>query len=278
LAHVSVRDTVVFSFSFLFRNAQRIASRIALPALAGWITFYVAFFLYLTELEQYLGSPSERIASLVLGLATAGLLVTLFMHSIIVSSITSLALGLKDGKWKYFRIGRRECRLYAANLRFILISAAFIAVMRLGEIAMGRIVPLAGYDWITDIIIGGGLWLLTVRVGFLIAPLAVARSNGEILRRGWRLSSGRFWSITAIAIILALPGLVVEFAGEFVMSLYGRSPHVDQHASLASLVAAFREDLGEILFAVGIGYLVAIILLTLARVSFYRQLVDQTET
>jgi hypothetical protein len=278
LAHISVRDTLVFSFSFLFRNASRIAARIVLPALGGWITFYVAFFLYLTELERYLGSPSDRIASLVLGLATAGLLATLFMHSIIVSAITSLALGLEEGGWKYFRVGRRAWRIYAADLRFLLVFAAFIAAMRIGELAIGRYAATAGYVWIADVVMGVGLYWLVVRFWFLIAPIAVAKRDGEILRRGWRLSSGHFWSITAITAVLALPGLAVEFAGEFLMRLFGGYPELGSSGALASIVAMYRQILPDVLIAVGIGYLVAIVLLTLARVSFYSQLMDQTET
>ena len=189
MAHVSVKDAVGFSFSFLFRNAARIAARIALPALSGWIIFYVAFFLYLTQLERYLGDPNDRVASLVLGLATAGLLVTLFMHSIIVSSIVSLALGLKEDGWKYFRIGRPAWRLYAADLRFILIGMVFIFAMRVIEVALGWFAPTAGLVWLSDIAVAVGLYWMAVRLGFLIAPIAVARSQGEILRRGWRLSA-----------------------------------------------------------------------------------------
>ena len=275
MAHISIRDTVVFSFSFFFWNAPRIAARIVLPALGGWITSYVALYFYLTELEKYLGSPSDRIASLVLGLATAGMLVTLLMHSIIVSSIASLALGLEESGWEVFRIGRREVRLYAANLRFILICAGFIVVMRMTEFGMARFAPSAGAVWIVDIVMGGGLCWLAVRLGFLIPPIAVAKREGEILRRGWRLSLGHFWSMAAIAVVLALPGFAVELAGEFVMQLCGISLQFDRYSSLASLVAAYRGILPNVLVAVGIGYVVAIILLTAARVSVYRQLVDQ---
>jgi len=278
LAHISVRDTLVFSFSFLFRNAPRIAARIVLPALGGWIVFYIALFLYLTELERYVGNPSDRIASLVLGLATAGLLATLFLHSVIVSAITSLALGLEQGGWKYFRIERRAWRIYAADLRFILVFAAFIAAMWIGESAFGRFAATAGYLWIADLIMGVGLYWLIVRFWFLIAPIAVAKRDGEILRRGWRLSSGHFWSITAITAVLALPGLAVEFAGEFLMRLCGVFPELGSPRSLASIAAMYRQVLPDVLIAVGIGYLVAVVLLTLARVSFYRQLADQTET
>jgi hypothetical protein len=278
LAQVSVKDTLVFSFSFLFRNAARIAARIALPALAGWIAFYIAFFLYLTELERYLGNPSDRIASLVLGLATAGLLVTLFMHSIIVSAIASLALGLEEGGWKYFRVGRRVWRLYAADLRFMLVIAAFITAMLVGEAAMSRFAAMAGYLWIADIAMGVGLYWLAVRFAFLIVPIAVAKRDGEILRRGWRLSSGHFWSITAITVVLVFPGFAVEFAGEFLMRLCGVFPELESSGSLASLVALYREILPAVLIAIGIGYLVAVVLLTAARVSVYRQLMDQPET
>jgi len=278
LAHVSVKDAVGFSFSFLFRNVAQIAARIALPAMAGWIIFYVTFFLYLMELERYLGDPNDRIASLVLGLATAGLLATLFMHSIIVSSIVSLALGLKEAGWKYFRIGRPAWRLYAADLRFVLIGTAFIFAMRLVEVALGRFAPTAGLVWVADVAVGVGLYWLTIRLGFLIAPIAIARRQGEILRRGWRLSSGNFWRMTATAVLLMLPGLGIELIGEFIMSLAGRGPQVDQHSALATIVAMYRENLPEILIAVGIGYLVATTLLTLGRVSFYRQLLDQPES
>ncbi len=278
MAHVSVKDSLVFSFSFLFRNAPRIAARIALPALGGWITFYVAFYLYLTELERYLGSPSDRIASLVLGLATAGLLVTLFMHSIIVSAIASLAFGLEERGWKYFRVGRSAWRIYAANLRFILICAIFIGVVRVGEIAIGRIVPIVEYIWIANIVMGGGLCWLVIRLWFPIAPIAVAKRNDEILRYGWRLSSGHFWSITAIMVVMVLPGLVFEFAGESLMRFYGEFPRLDPSRSLVSLVTMYRQILPDALIAIGIGYLVAVVLLTLGRVSFYRQLADQTES
>jgi hypothetical protein len=125
---------------------------------------------------------------------------------------------------------------------------------------------------------GVGLYWLVVRFWFLIAPIAVAKRNGEILRRGWRLSSGHFWSITAITAVLALPGLAVEFAGEFLMRLFGGYPELGSSGALASIVAMYRQILPDVLIAVGIGYLVAIVLLTLARVSFYSQLMDQTET
>ena len=278
MAQVSVKDTLVFSFSFLIRNAARIATRIALPALGGWITFYIAFFLYLTELVRYLGDPSDRIASLVLGLATAGLLVTLFMHSIIVSAVASLALGLEESGWKYFQAGRRAWRLYAANLRFMLVIAVFIAAVLVGEAVMGRLAATAGSIWIADIAMGVGLYWLAVRFAFLIAPIAVAKRDGEILRRGWRLSSGHFWSITAIAVVTVLPGFAVEFAGEFLMRLFGTFPDLGSSGSLASIAAMYRQVLPDVLIAVGIGYLVGVVLLTLARVSFYRQLADQTET
>jgi hypothetical protein len=52
LPYVSISKALGFAFSFFFRNAAAIAARVALPALVGWIAFYVSLFLSLTVLER----------------------------------------------------------------------------------------------------------------------------------------------------------------------------------------------------------------------------------
>ena len=137
MPHISISQALRFAFSFSYRNAAAIAARIALPAVVGWIAFYLSLFLYMKELVRYLNNPSDRIASLVLGLATAGLLVTLFLHTVMVASVTALALGREDGGWKYFRAARREWRLYAANLRLLLVAGIWLGAMQLLHFAAG---------------------------------------------------------------------------------------------------------------------------------------------
>ena len=277
MSKVSIRNAIRFSFSFLFRNFAAIAVRIALPSLFGWLAFYVSLVLYLTELIRYLGNPSDRIAGLVLGLATAGLLVTLFLHSVIVASVTALALGLEDGGWKYFHVARREWRLYAANLRLLLVTVIWSAVVQAVQFAAVRFSWPGFVDQILDLLMLGGMVLLTVRVWFLLAPVSVANNHGEILRRAWRLSSENLWHLAAIVFVLLLAGLVVEVAGEMVLRISGALPPFPITGSLANYAVVYRAILPYVLVVIGIAYIVGNVLLTAARVYVYRQLTEKTE-
>lgn len=277
MPHVSISKALGFAFSFSFRNVAAIAARVALPALVGWFAFYMSLFLYLTELERYLGDPSDRIASLALGLATAGLLVTLFLHSVIVASLMALALGLEGGGWKYLPVARREWRLYAANLRLLLVAGIWVGAMQALRFTAAKFSWPAYFDLVFEVLMAGGLGLLTVRVWFLVAPVSVAKTQGRVLRRAWQLSAGNFWRLAAIVFVLLLMGLAVEAAGEFVMRASGVIPPFPSSASLADYAAIYRKILPGILVVVGIAYLVSNVLLTAARASVYRQLTDQTK-
>ena len=273
---ISISQTLRFAFSFSFRNAAAIAARIALPAILGWIAFYLSMFMYMKELEKYLIDPSDRVASLVLGLATAGLLVTLYLHTVMVASVTALALGREDGGWKYFHAARREWRLYAADLRLLLATAIWLGAMQLLRFAAGLASVPAGFGFGLDAITVCGLGYLAVRIWSLVAPVSVASAHGEILRRAWRLSAGNSWSLAAIVAVFLLVGLVAEAACEFAMRVGGLIPPFPSSASLADYAAMYREALPGVLLVVGIAYLVSNILLTAARVSVYRQLTEQT--
>jgi hypothetical protein len=277
LPHISVSKTLGFAFSFSVRNAAAIAGRIALPALVGWIAFYASIFLYLTELERYLNGPSDRIASLILGLATGGLLVTVFLHSVIVAAVAALALGLEDSGWKFFHIARREWRLYAANLRMLLVAAIWVGATQTLQFAAAKLSWPVQFGLAISLLTAGGLGLLAVRVWFLAAPVSVAKTKGQILRRSWRLSAGNAWRLAAIVAVLALTGFAVEATAEFVLHAGGLIPPLPDSASLADYAALYRKILPDVLIAVAIAYLIGSVLLTAARVYVYRRLTEQTE-
>jgi len=278
LSHISIGRALRFSLSFLVRNYAAIAVRIALPALAGWIALYISLSMYLAELGRYLDNPSDRVASLVLGLATAGLLVMLFMHSVIVASISALALGYRDGRWKYFQIERCEWRLYAANLRLLLVLGVWIVAMRVLEIAAIRFLSTVNFDLVLDAIMGAAGAFLVVRVWFLMAPTAVTNTHGKILRRAWQQSAGNFWRVAAIIFVLLLVGLAVETAGEFVLRASVEFPPIPGNGSLADYTAMYRKVLPEVLCVVGIAYLLCNVMMTAARLDVYRQLTENTES
>ncbi|MDE2184077.1 MAG: hypothetical protein KGJ78_13750 [Alphaproteobacteria bacterium] len=250
---------------------MELVKRMALPAIAGWFAFYGSFFLYLVELQKYLVNPNERIASVVLGVATAGLLLTLFMHSILTAVIASVALGRPVRGWTYFSVTRREWRVYAAYLRFLVLCAAVIAVVQFA--VFGAHLLGARLGFLTEAALTGGLGFIMVRTGMLIAPVAVARDEGEIVRESWRLSKGSFWRMAATMVPILALGLAIEALGEEAVratGLFG-TPAL----TLVDFVADYRASLPAILLLVGVAYLLSVILMTAAAVSVYRQIENQ---
>jgi hypothetical protein len=274
LRHVYVRKAVSFAFSFLFQNAAALAGRTAVPLLAGAATYYVTFDLYLIELARYLEQPNDRVASVVLGLATAGALLLVFLHSVVVSSVTSLAMGLEGQRWKYFRAGRPEWRLYAANLRYLVVFLVMVSAIRGPTAIAVQFVPSIPLEWIADVVLALAIMWLTVRIWFLVAPVAAAES-GPVLRRAWTLSAHDIPAIAVVLLVLGLPGAAAEFVTEFVFRATGTFPSLEHVTRFAHLVVVYRQVLPEILTAVGLGYVVAIVPMTLAKVSVYRQLTDE---
>lgn len=278
MPHISIRQALRFAFSFSYRNAAEIGARIALPAILGWIAFYLSLFLYMKELERYVNNPNDRIASLVLGLATAGLLITLFLHTVIVASVTALALGSETRGWRYFHAARREWRLYAADLRLLLVAGIWIVAMWLLQLTAGLVSLPAGFGLILDVIMAGGLGFLAVRVWSLVAPVSVGSTDGEILRRAWKYSAGNFWRLAVIVAALLLAGLIVEAVCEIAMRAAGLIPPFPSSASLADYAAMYRGALPGVMIVIGIAYLASNILMTAARVSVYRQLTEQSSS
>jgi hypothetical protein len=129
-ARLTVKHTLQFALQFVFRDAGEILCRVALPMVTGGLALYAALYLYLLEYERYLVLPNDRAASLILGVATAGVLLTLFSHSVTTTVITSLALGREDRGWRYFSVSRRAWRTYAAYLRFLLVCVVLVVGWR----------------------------------------------------------------------------------------------------------------------------------------------------
>jgi hypothetical protein len=278
LSRISVRSALCFAFGFSARRLPEILSRILIPALAGGAALYAAFFLYLVELERYLVHPNERSASLVLGAATAGLLLTLFMHSVATASVTSLALGQPDQGWRYFCVSRRAWRLFAAYLRFLIVCAAYISAVAVLRNSMAFAGAAPRFDYIAGLLMFAGIMFLVVRVGFLIAPVAVAGDTGPILRQAWRRSYSEFGKIALIVSIILLVGLTVEAVGEFVLQATGSVPMIGYATTPRDVVVAYRILLPKIMVATGAAYLVTIVLMIAAAVGTYRRIIANQAT
>lgn len=276
-AHLTIKSTIHFAVRLVFRDAAQLWPRLVLPMLAGGLALWGALYLYLLEYERYLVLPSDRAASLVLGVATAGLLVTLFSHSVTTAAIASLALGRPDRGWKYFCASRRAWRTYAAYLRFFLAAAVVVAVAVVLQGALGRIWSSPLFATGASFGLVAALAVLVVRGGFLIAPVAAAHDKGEVVRQSWRLSSRHFWKLAAIMFFIALPGFGIEFVCETAIRFSGLTAPMEQGGYLADFVAAYRHSLPAILFAVGTAYALSVVLLVAASAAAYRQITGHEE-
>jgi len=277
VSRLSVKHTLQFALRFVYRDEENIWPRVLLPMLIGGLTLYGASYLYLREYERYLVVPNDRVASLVLGAASAGLLLTLFAHSVTTAAVTSLALGRDDRGWKYFCISRRAWRTYAAYLRFLLLCAAFISVVAMVRNGLSRVWTDPALDIGANLGLLIGLAVLTVRAGFLAGPVAAANDKGRVVREAWQLSSGHFWKLAATMFAIALPGFGIEAVCEWVIRIAGFTPLIGNRTTLAEFVANYRASLPAILVAVGVAYALSVVLLVSASAAAYRQITDRED-
>ncbi len=274
---LSVAQTIAFTARFIVQNFVPIVLRIFLPAVAGWAVLYFSFSAYLSELIQYLAAPSDRVGSLVLGLATGGLMTALFFHAVIAAAVAALALGDKDDRgWIYLRAARREWRLYAATLRVVAVGFAFVIVVFVAELLLRNMISTGTMTLWFKIITVVGLFAIFVRLGFLLPAVSVAIEDGPVVRRAWRFSRGRAALISITTILFVLLGLAVQFGGEYVMRAAALAPSHSQTLYLIDVARMFQKFLPEFLLVLSLAYLITSIALTVFAVCVYRALNDES--
>lgn len=276
---LSFAQIIVFTARFSVKNIVPILLRVILPALAGWAILYFSFNAYISELIRYLGAPSDRVGSLVLGLATAGLMAALFFHAVIASAIAALALGHKDDNgWIYLRAARREWRLYAASLRVAAVGFAFVVAVLIAEFLLRTLVSAGSLSLWFKIISFAGLFVIFMRLGFLLPAISVAFENGPVVRRAWRLSRGHSVIIGVTTVLMFIPGLAVQFGGEYAMRAAALAPTHAQALYLIDVARIFQKFLPEFLLVLSLAYLVTSVLFAVSAVYVYRVLSDEVRT
>ena len=264
-------NAVIFAYRVLFRQFWVLVRVSWLPFTLAALVLYGSLESYLAGLLAFLAAPNERTASLALGTLTGGVLVSLFCYAVGIAAIGRVIAGATARPSIFqFQAERAEWRLYAAYLRFLLLTAIVAAVLtflaqyvapRLG--IPGRMASTAATG------IGCvAVYALVVRIGFFIAPLA-ANKQGPIIRAAWATSRQDVLRTAGLLIFLVLPGLLIQTAGEYLLrewlgiSLFGGDvPIVDSTRFLERALAGF-------LTVVSASVFVTIVLLTAGSVSFY---------
>jgi hypothetical protein len=223
---IPVGQTIAFAYHFLFARIGTIIGIAWLPAVvSSAVSYMISTYAAMHRAEFEAGDPRATAAYMLISLL--GLVVTIFMASVVAVAITRQVLGEgSSGVVLYFAAGRSEWRMLAANVRYLLAVFAMIAfaatVTALAFLLSG--IPLGAPEQIqpsaATILAGLISWfvflyaLVTIlRVGFLLPPSIVAEEKGG-LRRSYELTKGNVWRALAVLLALGLPLLLLILGGE----------------------------------------------------------------
>ncbi|OAI45223.1 hypothetical protein AYO42_03220 [Rhizomicrobium sp. SCGC AG-212-E05] len=263
------RAPLFFPFQFVSRNVAPIARRIWLPCLVGALSIYGFFSAYMWELQAYLSNPQDSVGSRVLGIAALALLVLVFLHSLVVARIAQLALGLTATKGDFLGVSRAEWRLYTANLQFCILVLFFVLAF------FGLHAITERLNWphgaVVHIVQGGFLFWLAARLWFLLPPVCVTETRGEVLLAAWRRSAGHFWRIALLLVAVLLTAYLVQAGVGMTLHAVGLIAPLPTSATLAEYVSSYRENLLPMVVMTNIAYIVFVVLTAAASAQVYAE-------
>lgn len=261
------------SYAVLFRDFRPLVKLLVAPVAATGVVIYASLWAYVSELIAFISSGDARAASVALGALAAGIFLCMFLVAIAVSSVTDLVLRKRAARgWIHLHPARQDWRLYAAYLRFLLVLSGYLsAVYLLCALAL----PVLGADRTTIGIISlsaaiAGFYVLFARIGFLI-PAVVAGSTGTVLRKALHEGSGDFWRNLVLALLLSLPGLLIQAAGEALFKAGSGSIHnVKLDLPIMLYARALETRLPEFALVFSLSIFVTLVLFAAGSVLCYR--------
>jgi len=269
LAPLSVMEAIRFAYAFLGYRLGPALRLLWLPLLLAGVTLYISLSGYLADLLLFLGAPNPKLASRALGTLAAGIVLALFFYTNAVVSVTNLALERpRDTRWLSLRAGRQEWLLFSAYLRFLLLLVALVACLWDVSVFMGATLAMPrDVSWLaTAVVVMTGTFWLFVRIGFLLPPIAV-RGEGPVFRLAWKQSGKDFWRITAVVVLLLIPGLLVQWVGELLLRASSSVPADVQAMPIADYAQFMERTLGTGIVTTSLSFLLTIVLLSAGAVA-----------
>jgi hypothetical protein len=290
MGSIAVGQSIGGAYGFLFRRFLTILGLSWLPA--AIYAFARLAFLWHVEPRLFAevhggGHPSFVTILFVLGYVVLALLLV----SVIAVALTRDALDLRDQPvLARLVVGPRELRLFAAYISIDIIVIVLVAVLIAGVIgatmgakwALAQGAPLTSWPVLKIVHIAASViavlivLFVTLRLSFLIAPVAAAEDKARI-SRAWELSAGNFWRMFVIALAILVPLLIVivvcEYAvlGPQIMALHHAGARRDPSALLSAAIAH-----GPVLVTIAAAAMViANALFAGASAAAYRALVPQ---
>ena len=277
----SAGATIAYAIHFITASRGAIVRLLWLPTLVQGLILYLSLSLYFTELVAFLQQPDERTAGQALGVLSVGLLSALFFAGIAIVGLAELVSGNPPRiGWYYLRVTRAEWRFFAASVKLLLIFAGFLALLSTLFFVGARFVGTTPEDAIASgLRFGGiaamiGLFYLFLRFGFLIPPLAVA-GHERILRQSWRLSARASGRLGIVVLVLLVPAIVVQIAGDFVLRTSGVLDAGSLSPAIAYLATSILDAFPYLLLMNMISYVVAVVPLTAGAEAAYWRIVSR---
>lgn len=277
-----VLATVSFVSRFAIRKFGAILVRASAALVLMWIVLYVSFSGYIEQLERFLNTSSDQAASLLLAWICAAVMLLLFIHSSVVVSLSELLMEPeRKQRWPGMRVSRGVWRLYAANLRVLLLVGlgTLAAIGFVHVVTLLRVLPQLGHAFYVDLAYAAVAFLVLVliaRVEFLLAPLALAE-QGSIVRRAWTVTSRARLRTAVVIALFAIPGLVVLQGGHSLLVAVGLFPAPAEPLALAGAARVLQSVLPMYLALFLLAYFVSVGLYSLAAVVVYRDLSQPAE-
>ncbi|HVZ90500.1 MAG TPA: hypothetical protein VG843_02525 [Rhizomicrobium sp.] len=258
-----VADTIRFAYRFAFGELGTVIGLIWAPMLAIAILRFLPY-----GLGDYAVSPDNPAAqgeAALRSLLFAAL--SILLYACVNVAVTRQALGLrKGGAVFYFSLGLAEFRMAGAMVILGVILGVLAILFVIGAVAaiaagaaFGDKVATALVA-LTALTVGACVLLVcVVRLGFLLAPITVAE-NRISFERGWMLTKGNFWRISAVLFAVTLPVFAVEFAalaslmGREFLALVPAAAHLSQEAIAARMQAIIDRHISIV---IGVNLIVA---------------------
>jgi hypothetical protein len=225
--------------------------------------------LYLSQLSLYLAHPLDRIGSRVLGIAAASVLVMLFWHSVVISAIVEIVLGRKISGRSFLGIKKWQWRLYAANLKLVLVTAVYLCFFWTGYSLVSKVGMNDFTKVLFDVVFMVPLVWFLIRAWFFLLPVCLEAREGEVLVKSFRVSAGYFWSAAAILSAIVLMTIALQGGAEFFLRLFHFIGPLKSGGTIAEDLRQLRACLGPMVIPMAGVYFFTVLLTTVVRIRAY---------
>jgi hypothetical protein len=254
---IPVGETIRFAYDFTFRELGTIIGLIWVPMVGIAVLAFLPY-----AMGDMVRSPDIN-PTAAGAIALRGIvfwMLNMLLSACISVAVMRQALGLRTGPaLVHLSVGRAELRVWGATLLLLGIVLVLAFGLALAVIVSAVAMGVAGSKAATAavaVVVGlvgtcALLYALT-RLGFLLVPITVKEEKISF-ERGWTLTNGNFWRITAVLFVVTLPTAIlfmsafVYLLGPEMIALWPQAQHLGQEALADKIQAIVNSHIATML-------------------------------